>query len=375
MKKILLTLSALTAISIISCKQQITSSSSDSENSTPSEEEVIQTEYENPVWTPILADPSIIRDEDGVFYAFGTQDTAEWGSQGYGTKYGPILQSYDLVNWDCIGSVFKMATFPSWSETIGAGFWAPDITYIKNQYVLYYSLSSWGDPNPGIGIATAAHPAGPWTDQGKLFTSNEIGVPNSIDATVFEDEDGKVYMIWGSFCGIYGIELAEDGLSVKEGASKQLIAGYETSVWSGDQYEGAYVRKINDYYYLFLSLGTCCDGFNSSYHVRVARSTSPLGPYMTQDNLEMKGYGNRGTLVLNKNERFVGVGHNSLITDDKGDWWIVYHGYDTRKEPNIGTSTRRSLLIDKLLWTEDGWPYVENYSPSYQSAVPYIEKK
>ena len=88
----------------------------------------------------------------------------------------------------------------------------------------------------------------------------------------WRDDDGRVYMMWGSFCGIYGIELSSDGLSIKENATKKLIAGYETNVWSGDQYEGAYLRKINGYYYLFLSLGTCCDGFNSTYHVRVARN-------------------------------------------------------------------------------------------------------
>ena len=53
----------------------------------------------------------------------------------------------------------------------------------------------------------------------------------------------------------------------------------------------------------------------------------------------------------------------------------MYHGYDTKKEPNLGTTSRRSLLIDKLLWTEDGWPYVENYIASTTSDVPVVIKK
>ncbi|HAV19850.1 MAG TPA: arabinan endo-1,5-alpha-L-arabinosidase, partial [Firmicutes bacterium] len=32
--------------------------------------------FNNPVWEPVLADPSIIRGDDGTFYAFGTQDNA-----------------------------------------------------------------------------------------------------------------------------------------------------------------------------------------------------------------------------------------------------------------------------------------------------------
>lgn len=371
MKKTLSLLTCLLALTISGCDNSSTSSTNSVEDT--STEEANNT-YENPVWEPILADPSIIRDENGVWYAFGTQDTADWGSAGYGTKYGPILESHDLITWDCVGSVFKMSTFPQWGETVGAGLWAPDIQYINGQYVLYYSLSVWGDSNPGIGVATAPHPKGPWVDQGKVFTSNEIGVTNSIDSCVFVDDDNRVYMVWGSFCGIYGIELTSDGLAIKPGASKKLLAGYETNQWSGDQYEGAFVRKIDNYYYMFLSLGTCCAGFQSTYHVRVARSETPLGNYVMKNGTSMIGGGNKGELVLDKNERFVGVGHNCLTQDDNGDWWIVYHGFDTRKEPQLGTTNRRSLLIDKLLWTEDGWPYVEGYSASTTADIPYVKK-
>ena len=380
MKTNKLLLIGLISCSLVACggnENNISSSSNSTATNVSSSTESVQTTYENPVWEPILADPSIIRDENGVWYAFGTEDSADWGSQGYGKKIGPILESRDLVNWDCVGSVFKMANSPTWSESIGAGLWAPDIQYVNGQYVLYYSLSLWGDPNPGIGVATAPHPKGPWTDKGKLFTSNEIGVTNSIDASVFVDDDGRVYMMWGSFCGIYGVELSSDGLSLKGGIeyardNKVLIAGYQTTQWSGDQYEGAFLRKINDYYYVFLSLGTCCNGYSSTYHVRVARSTSPLGNYVQSDGQSMIGGGNKGTLVLDKSSRFVGVGHNALTQDDAGDWWIVYHGFDKKQPDKLGTTNRRALLIDKLLWTEDGWPYVKDYQASTTSDVPYV---
>ena len=104
MKKLFILLTSLMALTITACDS--TNSSSVDNNSS---DEVVDATYENPVWEPILADPSIIRDENGVWYAFGTQDTADWGSAGYGAKYGPILESHDLVNWDCVGSVFKIA--------------------------------------------------------------------------------------------------------------------------------------------------------------------------------------------------------------------------------------------------------------------------
>ena len=64
--------------------------------------------------------------------------------------------------------------------------------------------------------------------------------------------------------------------------TKTRIAGLDTSTsWNGATYEGElrYKVKKDDYFlYAFVSSGTC-NGFNSTYNVRVSRSLSPLGPY------------------------------------------------------------------------------------------------
>jgi arabinan endo-1,5-alpha-L-arabinosidase len=64
-------------------------------------------------------------------------------------------------------------------------------------------------------------------------------------------------LFWGSFRGIYAIELSTDGLSIKPDVSKIQIAG--------TAYEGTYIYKKNDFYYLLASIGTCCEGINSTY--------------------------------------------------------------------------------------------------------------
>jgi arabinan endo-1,5-alpha-L-arabinosidase len=347
-------------------------SSTSSEYSSLSSQEQ-PTEYNNPVWEPVLADPSIIRGEDGVFYAYGTSDTARWGTD-YGLKYVPVLSSVDLVHWEFRNSAFpKAKDTPSWG-TMGAGIWAPDIVKIGDKYLLYYSLSTWGDADPGIGVATSDSPLGPFTDQGKLFLSSEIGVANSIDPSVFVD-DGHVYMAWGSFVGIYLVELTSDGLGLLNGVEYQsnhkiLLAG-TTSSFNLGNYEGAYLRKVNNYYYLFLSTGSCCAGFSSTYKVVVARSESIGGPYLDQNGNDMAMQQNKGTLVVTANERFVGVGHNAMIEDDAGDYYLVYHGYDTTKDAKEGTTNRRSLLIEKLIWTE-GWPHTKDYGTSENARYPII---
>lgn len=67
-----------------------------------------------------------------------------------------------------------------------------------------------------------------------MFRSNEINVQNSIDPFYIEDA-GKKFLFWGSFRGIYGIELSEDGLSVKQGEKPRQVAG--------TAYEGTYIHK------------------------------------------------------------------------------------------------------------------------------------
>ncbi|QYR23153.1 hypothetical protein KZ483_09650 [Paenibacillus sp. sptzw28] len=56
---------------------------------------------------------------------------------------------------------------------------------------MYYSFSIWGDSNLEIGVATGGRPEGPLTDHGALFSSNEIGVDNSVDPMYFKDDAGK----------------------------------------------------------------------------------------------------------------------------------------------------------------------------------------
>ena len=320
--------------------------------------------YANPVFEPVLADPSIIEHE-GTYYVYGTQDYGQWGDE-YGVRHIPILSSENLIDWTYAGSAFTLANRPSWG-TPNAGLWAPDIVKIGDTFNLYYSLSTWGDPNPGIGVATASHPLGPWTDRGVVLRSLEIGVNNSIDPNVFE-ADGKVYMIWGSFRGIYGVELTANGLALKDGTNatntKILLAGLDTSTsWNGATYEGAYILKKDDYYYMFLSSGSCCDGHNSTYNVRVVRATSPMGPFYDHDSRSSLGT-YRGYQVMIGSSFFAGPGHNAITQDAAGNYWIIYHAFNRAEAETYGNSPRRSLMIDLLIWDENGWPSVQTTMPS-----------
>ena len=148
----------------------------------------------------------------------------------YGTARNvSIMRSRDLVHWERVGTAFTDETRPSFEPK--AGIWAPDVTRVGDKYVMYYSMSVWGGEwTCGIGCAVADRPEGPFVDKGKLFRSNEIGVKNSIDPFYIE-ENGHKYLFWGSFRGIYWIELSDDGFSVKPGAKPQLEAGRADRGW------------------------------------------------------------------------------------------------------------------------------------------------
>ncbi len=302
-----------------------------------------------------MADPHILRWEDSLYiYSTG----------------GKISRSDDGATWTEVG---KVDISPKWG-TSGAGFWAPDIVQIGDKLLLYYSLSVWDDPNPGIGVASADHPEGPWVDHGKLFTSQEIGVDNSIDPCVFTGQDGNVYMIWGSFRGCFGVELTKDGLGLKNGLdyareNKVLVAG-KVGPWDGSTFEGSYVIYRDGWYYYFGSSGTCCDGLRSTYHVRVGRSRDPLGPYLDSKGRALAGAGNVGDLVLGDGGMFVGPGHNSILIDDLGYYYIVYHVW----VDDEGTGKGRYLAMSRLQWDEEGWCAVKGLAPGKRVIAPYIKK-
>lgn len=300
--------------------------------------------YRNPVVNYSLPDPSVIRGDDGYYYLYATENIRNL----------PIHRSKDLVNWEQAGAAFTDGSRPDFEPE--GGLWAPDIARIGNRYVLYYAMSKWGgEQTCGIGCATAGSPAGPFTDRGKLFRSNEIGVQNSIDP-FFIAEGGKNYLFWGSFRGIYYVELTADGLSVKPGGKPKQVAG--------TAYEGVYIHKKGKYYYLFASVGTCCEGLKSTYATVVGRSENLFGPYTDKAGGAMLD--NRHEVLIHRNDWFVGTGHNSeIVTDRAGDDWVFYHAVSVRNPHG------RVLMLDRVRW-ENGWPVVKGASPSLESEKPRL---
>lgn len=356
-------------------------------------------------------DPSIIK-ADGKYYIFGShmstavsEDLRTWTSIGDGYKVkDPIY--YELMGNDeafaYAGS--KKSVIPT--DDRGWHVWAPDVIYNEatGLYYLYFCTSStWNASN--LCYATSENIDGPYEWKGALiysgFTaetldstdvteyvdketakdtyikkSNEYNYdkyPNAIDPTVLYDEDGRLWMGYGSWSGgMYLLELdpetgevihpeADEANRVDTYFGKRLMGGNHTSM------EGPYILydEQSGYYYLFVSYGGLAR--EGGYQIRVFRSETIDGDYVDMNgefpldtqNMEQAPYGLKlsGNYYLPSLEMaYMATGHNSAFIDDDGRKYIVNHTrFDNKTEDH-------EPRVHQFIVNEEGWPCMLPYA-------------
>ncbi|WP_342088458.1 family 43 glycosylhydrolase [Dyadobacter sp. OTU695] len=85
--------------------------------------------------------------------------------------------------------------------------------------------------------------------------------------------------------------------------------------------------------------------------MRLGRSKALTGPYLDRNGTPMKQGG--GTLLLEGNADWHGVGYNTVCTSDGVDY-LVFHGY------NVKDKGRSKLRVERLEW-KDGWPVLRSH--------------
>jgi arabinan endo-1,5-alpha-L-arabinosidase len=296
-------------------------------------------------------DPVMIKSGD-KYYLFST---------GMGIS---IWSSSDMNNWKSEKQVFESA--PKWTLEAVPGFrnhmWAPDIYFKDGQYYLYYAISAFGKNTSCIGLVTnyTLDPKDPkykWTDKGKVLQS----VPgrdmwNAIDPNLIMDEKGTPWLAFGSFWnGMKLVKLKSDLFTVAQpeewytiAARKREFTIPDTS--AGDAaIEAPFIFKKGKFYYLFVSFDYCCRGDQSTYKMVVGRSQNVRGPYVDKSGIIMSQGG--GSLLLEGDKNWNGVGHNSVYSFNGNDY-LVFHAYDAN---DFG---KPKLRVEALQWDELGWPKV-----------------
>ena len=282
-------------------------------------------------------DPSTIMRDGDEFWLFST-------GRGVVSR-----RSTNLVNWSAGPPVFAQlpASVTNFLPAHRGWLWAPDLIRLNNRWLLYYSISEFGKNTSAIAVATnpTLDPEAPnfaWRDEGTVVTSSATNNFNAIDPALFLDNDGRLWMAFGSFwSGIKMIELDPDTGKRIAPDSPQYSLAWIKSI------EAAALIKRNGHYFLFVNWGTCCRGTNSTYEIRVGRASKVTGPYRDRDDRDLRDGG--GTLFMVTEGPRIGPGHASVLREGANEY-VSFHFYDGTRG---GTPT---LGIRRLEWDADGWP-------------------
>ncbi len=243
-----------------------------------------------------LADPFLLR-HDGWYYLYGT---AKFG-QGV-----ECWKSEDLVGFEYLGQVCDI-------EELHNAF-APEVIYSHGKF--YMMTSPKGN---GHYILESDQPDGPFE-----MTGPNIG--QSIDGSVFIDDDGSMYFYRAGFKGIM-VHKMDSTTSIR--AKGQMVENSSLDHWT----EGPMVIKRDGLYYM-----TVTGNHFLSRGYRVAYLVSDQGPDRGFKKLD------ESILLLETMDQRFGLGHsaNVLAPDMSGDL-IVYHHFEW-----IGDKGIRGLNIDRL---------------------------
>jgi len=299
---------------------------------------------------PVTHDPSIGREGD-TYYVFATTSKASEGQF-------PIRCSHDLQTWKLCGHVFD--SIPAWiheASPTTKELWAPDISFFKGKYHLYYAYSAFGVNTSGIALATndTLDPQSPkyrWKDEGLVLKSTREDDFNAIDPNIVFDAEGHPWLSFGSFWG--GIKMrridAETGKpSAADPTLYSLAARAQPDLpeppkpglppdWQA--IEAPFIVHHGNFYYLFVSFDLCCRGTRSNYRTMVGRSQ-----LVAEGKPMLKG---GGTQLLEPNSRWLGPGGESVLQRTEGDI-LVFHAYDA-------ITGKPALQISTITW-ENGWPH------------------
>ena len=287
----------------------------------------MQFHIQNPISEGWYADPEA-RFYDGKYVIYATQ-SLPFDEQ----KNQVCFTSENLSDWEMQDDIIEMSGFPWATRAI----WAP--TAIEKNGKYYYVFASGDihstDEKGGLEIAVSDSPTGPFKAYLDRPLVNEFyNGAQPIDAHLFKDDDGTVYLFWGGWrhCNLAimnedmtGLVPFEDGSLCRE-------------ITPEDYVEGPCMFKKDGKYYFMWSSGNWETG---TYRVNAAFADSPFGPFENHTRVLDSG---DGTLAN-------GPGHNGYFYLPEEDLYLcVYH----RHKPDNHDGNARFLCIDVMKFDEKG---------------------
>lgn len=270
---------------------------------------------------PYIHDPSTVAYDNGKYYTFGT------GGGGLISDDG---------GW----------TWHTGAVRPGGGV-APDIIKIGDRYYVSYATGGGGmsgghASNVHVMWSKTLDPKSPdfgFHDDTIVARTNGVEDADAIDPS-FLYIDGHLWISYGTYFGFIRV------LELDPKTGKALPTSKPVDV--GIDMEATDLIYKDGWYYLLGTQGTCCDGANSTYNLRVGRAKKVTGPYV--DNMGVPLLKGGGKLVAGASGRYIGLGHfGRLVLGDDVEKFSCHY------EADLDRSGRSVLDIRPLLW-KNGWP-------------------
>ncbi|MBO5302999.1 MAG: family 43 glycosylhydrolase [Lachnospiraceae bacterium] len=289
----------------------------------------------NPVLGGEFADPDIDA-FNGKYYLYCTSD----GFQSWGGYKFRVFSSEDLITWKDEGQILNLRTDVAWSD---GSAWAPSIEEKNGKYYFYFCGNDIRDPQnqkKAIGVAVADSPTGPFVAEEEPLVTMELcgteGVTmgQCIDPSIFTEEDGTSYMLFGNGNAAI-VQLGDDMISTVPGTMHNYVG-------ATDFRESIIVNKIDGKYHFTWS---CDDTGSENYHVKYGVSDSLYGDIEYKCQLLVKDVANN----------IKGTGHHSTLqVPGTDDFYIAYHRFLTPLgQVTSGYGYHRETCIDKLIYNEE----------------------
>ena len=290
--------------------------------------------YRNPILPGFYPDPSICRAGDDYYLVASTFEYFPGV---------PIFHSRNLADWEQIGHCLtRPSQLPLSDTSASSGVYAPTIRHHNGRFYMVTTHF----PDKGHFFVYADDPTGEWSDPIWVRVGDDVASYESIDPSLFFDDDGKVYFTCNQFGkGIIQLEIdIETGERVREAQT----------IWTGtggSHAEAPHLYKINGMYYLVIAEG----GTHIGHMVTIARSESPYGPFEPCPHNPILTHRSTDHIIQ-------ATGHADLLQAANGSWWAVCLGIQ-QKWPNgfppchnIG----RETFLAPVTWDDEGWPTVGN---------------
>ncbi|WP_436529092.1 glycoside hydrolase family 43 protein [Actinoplanes sp. HUAS TT8] len=300
-------------------------------------------EIRNPVLPGFHPDPSILRVGDDYYLA---TSTFEWYP---GVR---LHHSRDLVHWRPLGGALSSLRL---LDLAGApdsgGVWAPGLTWADGLFYLVFTdvkgYSGFFDtPNY---LVTAPSIDGPWSDPIPLHA-------RGFDPSLFHDDDGRTWLLSNRTDWRPGRPWASGIIAQELDRAAGKLVGEPVEIYRGTaagMTEGPHLYRRDGWYILLTAEG----GTDWFHQVTVARARHPLGPYQTDPAGPLLTSVHRPGLTLQK------AGHGSLVETPGGEWFLAHLAARPLSRPRGRCILGRETAIQRVTWTEDGWPRIEGGVP------------